>query len=75
MNKLVYWVPEIWSAADNAIEPSAAHRKVSEGSFAVCSSMVRAICPSVCSGRWFPGMFLYCIAVCDCEEVEPAFDC
>src|SRR5215208_1752331 len=43
MNRLVFWFPAIWSAADTAMDPSAAHRKVSEGSLAVCSSIVRAI--------------------------------
>ena len=41
--------PEMKHAADAIIDAPAAHRNVSDGSFAVCSSIVLATAPSVCS--------------------------
>ena len=47
-NKLACFCPMAPSVSDVAIEPTAAHRKVSEGSLAVCVSMAFATRPSVC---------------------------
>src|SRR5688500_2361165 len=49
MNRLTCLFPAICSAADPAIAPTAIHRNVSDGSRAVCSSMVLATGPSECS--------------------------
>src|SRR5918994_929711 len=49
MKLLTCFLPDTCSAADTPIAPIAAHRNVSEGSFAVCCSMPRAISPSECS--------------------------
>jgi|SRR2546421_7239869 hypothetical protein len=38
-------------ANEPAIDPNAAHKNQSEGSFAVCCSMLRATVPSRCSSR------------------------
>src|SRR5688572_29930604 len=42
--------PMIFSVSDVAIDAPASHRKVSDGSLAVCCSIVRATTPSECSG-------------------------
>ena len=43
--------PLIWNVNDATIEPSAAQSQMSDGNFAVCCSMLRAIGPSRCSSR------------------------
>src|SRR4051812_29047959 len=42
------FLPSICSSSEPTIEPPAAHRNRSEGSLAVCCSIVRATTPSVC---------------------------
>jgi hypothetical protein len=50
------------------MEPMAAHRKVSDGNFAVCCSMLRAIGPSRCSGAGAVlGSFKYVVSSYYCS--------
>jgi hypothetical protein len=53
----------ICKAAETAIEPRAAQRKMSEGNFAVCSSMARATLPSLCCGFTFVAIMIIVLRV------------
>jgi len=49
-NRRVCRLPLIWSVKDVAIDPTAAQRNQSEGTLAVCCSIIFATGPSVCVG-------------------------
>src|SRR6476469_1168472 len=53
MKSAVWLLPRIFNVALAAMEPRAHHRKRSEGSFAVCDSIMLATGPSVCWGFLF----------------------
>lgn len=50
INKLSFFLPISCKVSETAMQPSAAHRKTSEGILAVCSSIADATFPSLCSG-------------------------
>ena len=54
----------IFSIREVAIDAPAAHKKASEGSFAVCSSMARATGPSLCSMGF---------VIKECTKVHPSW--
>ena len=61
-------------ASEAAIEPKAAHRKTSDGTFAVCCSMLRAIGPSLAENGITDPLYDPTLAVYDSNGTLLAFN-